>query len=334
MREYKYEDWEKSPRGGADMNKGRLHYTLSLVVVLSFLLILGLSGCSTLTSGEKDFSGPTRGFGESSPDTFPLYAGQNTDVGEVKVWNDGEKVYVKYQLSEEALAEGWRIYETHLAVGTTLEDIPRNKPGNPQVGHFPLGDKSLGGVAEAGPYYISLEELGVDCGENIIIAAHAVVKKSVAEKGETAWGGTEDFPGKNWATYFTYTVACEEEEQEPTQGCSHGYWKNVEQHSWPGEYNTDDELSKYFGDSAPDLTLMAALKYSGPDWPSKLAREAVAALLNAESEMNYALSVDDVKNRVSNAFLSGDELLIKALHTQLEKYNAHSGLDGEENCPL
>jgi len=59
MREYKYEDWEKSPRGGADMNKGRLHYTLSLVVVLSFLLILGLSGCSTLTSGEKDFSGPT-----------------------------------------------------------------------------------------------------------------------------------------------------------------------------------------------------------------------------------------------------------------------------------
>ena len=79
---------------------------------------------------------------------------------------------------------------------------------------------------------------------------------------------------------------------------------------------------------------MEALKYSGNDWKSKLAREAVAAILNAESEMNYALSVDDVKNRVSNAFLSGDELLIKALHTQLEKYNAHSGLDGEENCPL
>ena len=74
---------------------------------------------------------------------------------------------------------------------------------------------------------------------------------------------------------------------------------------------------------------MEALKYSGNDWKSKLAREAVAALLNAESEMNYALSVDEIKSKVSYEFQYGTKSTISDLHTQLEKYNAYSG-----ECPL
>ena len=60
------------------------------------------------------------------------------------------------------------------------------------------------------------------------------------------------------------------------------------------------------------------------DWKSKLARKAVAALLNAESGMNYPLSVDEIKSRVSNKFQSGNESSIKYLHTQLENYNANN----------
>ena len=157
------------------MNKRRLNYTLSLVAILSFLLVLGLSGCTTLTSGEKDFSGPTRGFGESSPDTFPLYAGQTISVGEVQVWNDSEKVCVKYQLSDDAIAEGWLIYETHFAVGATLGDIPQVKKGNPIPGQFPYGDDDLDGV-ESYQECVPLPA-GVSCDDDIIIAAHSVVKK-------------------------------------------------------------------------------------------------------------------------------------------------------------
>ena len=81
---------------------------------------------------------PTRGFGEGSPNTFPLYAGQTIPVGEVQVWNDDENVCVKYQLGDDAIAEGWLIYETHLAVGATLGDIPQTKKGNPYSGTIPL----------------------------------------------------------------------------------------------------------------------------------------------------------------------------------------------------
>ncbi len=515
MREY--EGGEESPRGGTDMNKRRLNYTLSLVVVLSFLLVLGLSGCTTLTSGEKDFSGPTRGFGEGSPNTFPLYAGQTIPVGEVQVWNDDENVCVKYQLSDDAIAEGWLIYETHLAVGATLGDIPQTKKGNPIPGQFPYGDDDLDGV-ESYQECVPLPA-GVSCDDDIIIAAHAVVEKTeceiiteapygglkvvnyaqglrydytsvrsersnpnavlafeeghnesyffslgfnedrsgysdvdawiivefdkpiqngtgndlrvvedtwglpypdetadvwVSKNGtdwkylgeadnqnpmssyhtitdfdlddvgldwakfvkvqntsvrddfarlypgqgstldgydlnailalqnyqecttysETAWGAGDRFVEQgNWATYITYTVECEEE-PELTEGCSHGYWENVEKHPWPNSYKTDDKLSEHFGTYAPDLTLIEALKYSGSDWPSKLAREAVAALLNAASGMNYALSVDEVKSLVSSEFQYGNESSIEALHTKLEKFNAHSGLNGTENCPL
>lgn len=186
MREY--EGGEESPRGGTDMNKRRLNYTLSLVVVLSFLLVLGLSGCTTLTSGEKDFSGPTRGFGEGSPNTFPLYAGQTIPVGEVQVWNDDENVCVKYQLSDDAIAEGWLIYETHLAVGATLGDIPQTKKGNPIPGQFPYGDDDLDGV-ESYQECVPLPA-GVSCDDDIIIAAHAVVEKTECEIiTEAPYGG-------------------------------------------------------------------------------------------------------------------------------------------------
>ncbi len=46
------------------MNKRRLNYTLSLVVVLSFCWFVGFVVDALIsTSGEKDFFGPTRGFG-------------------------------------------------------------------------------------------------------------------------------------------------------------------------------------------------------------------------------------------------------------------------------
>jgi len=102
MREY--EGGEESPRGGTDMNKRRLNYTLSLVVVLSFLLVLGLSGCSTLTSGEKDFSG-LKG-NDSTPqicgeEEFALTAGQTINVGTVRVSNDEDYLYVTYNTTGE-----------------------------------------------------------------------------------------------------------------------------------------------------------------------------------------------------------------------------------------
>ena len=153
------------------------------LIVLALILGLVLTGCSLLSNigqapATTDQSGITY-LTKGGPTSFPLYAGQHDLVGNVLVWDDGETLCVTYQLSPEALAEGWLLYETHLAVATSLVGIPTNKSGNPKVGQFPFGNDELGGVAEDGPYCIDFGdeegELDVACGDTLVIAAHAVI---------------------------------------------------------------------------------------------------------------------------------------------------------------
>jgi hypothetical protein len=129
-----------------------------------------------------------------------LYAGKDINVGGVRIWNDADNLYVMYS----TLGTGWEITETHLAVNTSIADIPQTKTGNPKVGHFPY-QMTHDPPVERYTYTIPLEWAA---GTKLYIAAHAVVQNGCQE--ETAWadceGPTAVFPGRNWATYVTYTV--------------------------------------------------------------------------------------------------------------------------------
>lgn len=127
------------------------------------------------------------------------------DVGEVIAWNDEDFLYVTYNTTDD-----WYITETHLHVADSLEGIPQTKKGNPIPGQFDYGDEydyddGMTTVTYTIPWTWSP-------GTTLYIAAHAVVQKLIGydEEGnpiyqiETAWGDGEDFPGKNWATYFEY----------------------------------------------------------------------------------------------------------------------------------
>lgn len=131
-----------------------------------------------------------------------LWAGQNIDVGTVSVWNDAENLYVKYEATDN-----WYFTETHLHVATALENIPQTKKGNPIPGHFDYPMEYDPPVQE-NTNVINLEDCGFEVGDNLYIAAHAVVQKDIQE--ETAWGAGDNFPGKNWAMYFTYVVQIEQ----------------------------------------------------------------------------------------------------------------------------
>ena len=135
---------------------------------------------------------------ENDPYTVTLWAGQNIDVGTVSVWNDGENLYVKYETTDD-----WYFTETHLHVATALENIPQTKKGNPIPGHFDYPIEYDSPVQE-NTNVINLEDCGFEVGDELYIAAHAVVQKVVQE--ETAWGAGDEFPGNNWAMYFTYVV--------------------------------------------------------------------------------------------------------------------------------
>ena len=156
---------------------------LMYLIVLVLILGLVLTGCSLLSNigqapatEQSGITYLTKGT-EDVPDSFPLYAGQHDLVGNVLVWDDGTELCVKYQLSEEALAEGWLLYETHLAVGKVLSDIPQTKKNNPIPGQFLYGNDKLEGE-KAWEICIPFDELW---DETLFIAAHAVIKKTECE---------------------------------------------------------------------------------------------------------------------------------------------------------
>jgi hypothetical protein len=94
------------------------------------------------------------------------------------------------------------------------------------------------------------------------------------------------------------------------EGCSHGFWK-THGRAWTwaptGYYPTDDFDATFKCDAfAHDVTLMQAL-WLGSSGLNALAREAVAALLNAaHPAVNYPLTVEAVIEKVQDAIESGD----------------------------
>ena len=184
------------------------------------VLILGLvfAGCSVLNNSgvvptsETDSVSSLIKASAVDPVVYPLYADKDWEVGEVRVWDDGEELCIKYQLNQDILDEGWLITKTHLAVAISKDGIPHNKQGIVQPGQFLYGDDDLAGVE----YYqecIPFTEL-VGGGDTMFIAAHAIIEKPQGKKkvlSKTAWGaeesgGTLFVPKGDWATYFNYAI--------------------------------------------------------------------------------------------------------------------------------
>lgn len=113
---------------------------------------------------------------------YPLYAGQNTLVGNVNVTDDGEYLHVDYTLEGD-----WELAETHLYVGKTDPKLLTTAPGQ-----FPYyGESSFViPLSEIYAYKMGLNNKGKPTGKIVVdssiepgvfegeiyIAAHAVVK--------------------------------------------------------------------------------------------------------------------------------------------------------------
>lgn len=122
----------------------------------------------------------------------PLMAGQNYVAGTVIVSYDANNLYISYYMNN-----GWSLSQTHVAVATSLADIPQTGSGNPKVGNFGIAESFSTG-ADSAFYTIPRSSLGT---LNLFIATHAVVQQTDGSR-ETGWAGTYDFDGKNWATYI------------------------------------------------------------------------------------------------------------------------------------
>jgi hypothetical protein len=126
----------------------------------------------------------------------PLLAGQGMEVGIVTVTNDLDEVCVTYALDEDALEEGWGIHETHLFIGTSADDIPTNRAGNPVPGRFPYGEFGLLGV-ETWEHCIPLGNLS----GTLVVAAHAVIKRHEEIVPTLAWSRSSEASVKSFEGY-------------------------------------------------------------------------------------------------------------------------------------
>jgi hypothetical protein len=141
-------------------------------------------------------------YSQVEPLVVPLIAGQHIDVGTVTVTNTETEILVTYQTTGD-----WLIKETHLDVELAYSGLDTNKKGNPIPGKFTYTTKHQTPVVEVS---FTIENFGWSVDSELYIAAHAVVTSS--QGTETAWGDGLDFPGRNWATYFNYTVQAVQQE--------------------------------------------------------------------------------------------------------------------------
>jgi len=189
---------------------------LFYLIVLALILGLVLTGCLLSNVGQvpvTEQSGIT--YLTKNTEQYPFVTdliadGRDSaiDVGDVLVWNDGDDLYVKYLITEP----GWCLTETHLHVAESLELIPQ-KNGNPIPGKFEYKDEH-----NCITVYTHEIPLVWSIDVPLCIAAHAKVQNDTVPVGwdsegnpisywtETGWGAGFEFPGKNWATYFSYTV--------------------------------------------------------------------------------------------------------------------------------
>ena len=131
--------------------------------------------------------------------TVTLLAGQHYNAGWIDVVADGDLGILTITITA---SNGWVLDETHVYVGT-------ERPRKSAPGRFPYKHERLSG-ASSDVYEIALDEFDVECGTELYIAVHAVVKGANNEYGtETAWGdGSYIRANKNWAMYFMTPVFC------------------------------------------------------------------------------------------------------------------------------
>jgi hypothetical protein len=159
--------------------------------VLAVVLAIGLTIPMALVSAHE----------EGDPFVTDLLAGQFQDVGDVKVWNDGDDLYITYELTDL----DWIITETHLYVGKNV--APTTAPGQ-----FPYDDEDATSVsdtvvtytiplADIDSYSMQLNKKGKPTGvmvadgdpgvepcNEIYIATHAVVLKETTTELVTNGG--------------------------------------------------------------------------------------------------------------------------------------------------
>jgi hypothetical protein len=188
-------------------------------IIAAISLIYGCGGASTVTPDFQDVS--LQGIGTQptvynfgymvTPDSATPILGRNPQED-----NTGGQFYLVGTFSvtieefgmsmDMELVDEWYMDEIKIDVVNDPKEFPMTKKGNPIPGHFDLKEQ-LHPPAQLWNSHYALTDFAP--GDEFFIAAHSEVMRMEDNQfvqHESAWVGDIPFPGKNWATYFSFVV--------------------------------------------------------------------------------------------------------------------------------
>lgn len=176
--------------------------TLLMFAALGFFALSSCEDLGTNANGlgnGKDGSLDEVPGGEAIQANYELTAGQNYYAGQVVITADAFNFYVSITTNED-----FDIKEYHIDIARNLDDIPQKK-SNPTPGKFSFKDGIFNPMINEVTVTIPFDyfEIPPQCDETFYVAVHAAVSND-----ETAWAGDQEFAGKNWAKYFTFSYNC------------------------------------------------------------------------------------------------------------------------------
>lgn len=187
----------------------------------------------------------------SHPVTVDLLAGQDIDVGTVTAQADGDVLTVTYDTS----GTDWQLLATHLHVADTVDGLPTNNPGNPQVGHFDYSGEPAPAPDDTAVYTVDIEGMSGD----IYIAAHA----EVLEFGlDSRYGGVAVVDSRQAWRYDGTDVRSQRSNPDTTLTREFGQDEsNFYSLGYGGVLNEDEDgVETFFGDVFDDLRDPSAIK--------------------------------------------------------------------------
>jgi len=134
-----------------------------------------------------------------TPKYIPLLAGQNLNVGNLKISNTNEVLKVKFVNDPY-----YSVSSAHLWVGTEISQVPMNKNDIPVPGKFPYKDTGDNNFS----FEIPLSD--IDNPEELLnnkpvyLFAHAIITNIKTGETESVWSAGETFGSQRWGMYSVY----------------------------------------------------------------------------------------------------------------------------------
>jgi hypothetical protein len=191
----------------------RAFFSNPVCFTLSTIILFFMSSCGKdgqMNEKSAAINQNVNGTSTCQPSVYKLFGGQTIEMGNLTVWNDADKLYVRYSTTTD-----YKMEKLHLWVGLDPANVPQTSNGTPIPGQFTYKYEPATGFNEY-TFTIPLGDICIGstdyCNAKLYIYAHGETATETIWSFGTEFAYTGDKVNPNtsrWGWYSTYTVCCQ-----------------------------------------------------------------------------------------------------------------------------